>query len=70
MIVSLLGTLITYLLSIILFESILDVYYIYEWIIILKILSLAIASWLPFYIASFIKNKCYPDDTDKLNDYN
>jgi hypothetical protein len=70
MIISLLGTLITYLLSIILFKSILDVYFIFEWIIILKILSLAIASWLPFYISNLIKNKCYPDDTDKLNDYN
>ena len=70
MIISLLGTLITYLLSIIFFKSILDVYLIFEWMIILKTLSLAIASWLPFYVSKLIKNQCYPEETDKLNDYN
>lgn len=70
MIFSLLGTLITYLLSIVFFKSILDVYLIFEWDTIAKTLFLAIISWLPFYIGGCIKNKCYPEETDKLNDFN
>jgi hypothetical protein len=70
MIFSILGTLVTYLLSIVLFKSILDVYLIFDIITIGKALFLAIISWLPFYIMNLISNKCYPEDTDKLNEYN
>jgi hypothetical protein len=70
MIFSILGTLFTYLLSIILFKSILDVYLIFDILTIGKTLFLAIISWLPFYFMNRISNKCYPEDTDKLNEYN
>lgn len=67
MIFSIIGTLITYLLSIIFLKSILDVYLIFDVLTISKTLFLAIISWLPFYIYYVFKYKCYPEDTDKLN---
>jgi hypothetical protein len=70
MVISILGTLITYILSIIFLKSILDVYLIFDISTIGKTLFLAIISWLPFYIMNIISNKCYPEDTDKLNEYN
>jgi hypothetical protein len=70
MTISILGTLITYLLSLIFLKSILDVYTVFELMTITKTLCLAIISWLPFYIMNVISNKCYPEDTDKLNEFN
>lgn len=67
MIFSIIGTLITYLLSIIFLKSILDVYLIFDIKTMLGTLFLAIISWLPFYIYHVFKYKCYPEDTDKLN---
>jgi len=67
MIFSIIGTLITYLLSIIFLKSILDVYVIFDLVTISKTLFLAIISWLPFYIYYVFKYKCYPEETDKLN---
>lgn len=64
---SILGTLFTYLFSLIFFKSILDVYLIFDIVTIGKTLFLAIISWLPFYIYYIFKYKCYPEDTDKLN---
>lgn len=56
MIVSFCGTAIVYALTLFLFPSILDVYFIFEWEIIWKILVIAIISWLPFYLFSIIKS--------------
>lgn len=70
MTLSIIATLITYLLSIIFFKSILDVYVVFDGMTILKTLFLATISWLPFYITNLIANKCYPEDTDKLNEFN
>lgn len=67
MILSIIGTLITYLLSIIFLKSILDVYFIFDIISIGKTMFLAVISWLPFYIYYVFKYRCYPEDTDKLN---
>jgi hypothetical protein len=67
MVFSIIGTLVTYLLSLIFLKSILDVYLIFDVVTISKTLLLAIISWLPFYIYHIFKYKCYPEDTDKLN---
>lgn len=67
MVFSLVGTLITYLVSIILLKNVLDVYLIFDLMTIGKTLILAIISWFPFYIYYLFKYKCYPEETDKLN---
>lgn len=66
MIFSLLGTLIIYFLSLWLLNSVLDLYFIFDVWSMLKVLGLAFASWLPFYIFNVVKTKCYPEEHEQI----
>ena len=68
MIFSLVGTLFTYLLTILLFDYILDVYFIFTLSTFIRILGIALASWVPFYIINWIRVKLYPEAHEKLNE--
>lgn len=67
MIISLVGTALTYTLTLLFFPSILDVYFIFTFDIIWRLLVIAISCWLPFYLISIIKKKCFPEEYEKLN---
>jgi phospholipid-translocating ATPase len=67
MVFCLLATGIVYLLTLILFKNILDVASIFEGEVFLKILLIAIASWLPFFLINRIKKKFFPETAEKLN---
>ena len=56
----------SYIASIVLFKSILDVYFIFDLDTMLKVMGIALASWLPIYLFNAIKKYCYPSDIDKL----
>jgi hypothetical protein len=66
MTLSLIGTLFTYLFSLIFLKSILDVYYIFDIVTISKILALAIVSWLPFFLYYKLRARCFPEAHEKL----
>ena len=67
MIISLLGTGITYALTLWLFPEILDVYFIFTPDIIWRIAVIAVTCWLPFYLISLIKKWFFPEEYEKLN---
>ena len=67
MIISLLGTAICYLLSVFLLQNLLNVYSIFSFDFIWKILTLSIVSWSPFYIVNRINKRCFPKAIEKLN---
>ena len=67
MIVSLIGTGFCYLLSIFLLQNLLNVYSIFSFDFIWKILTLSIVSWSPFYIVNRINKRCFPKAIEKLN---
>ena len=64
---SLIGTAITYSLTLLLFRSILDVVFIFELYIIWRIAVIALGCWAPFFILSKVKRKCFPEEYEKLN---
>jgi hypothetical protein len=66
MLFSLFGTLIVYLLSLIFFKTVLDLYYIFDILTFSKILGLAVVSWLPFFLYNKLRTKCYPEAHEKL----
>ena len=61
------ATLLVYLLTIGLLNNYLDIYFIFEWGTFFKIPLIAIISWAPFFIGSFIKKKFFPETIEKLN---
>ena len=67
MVASLIGTAVTYSLTLWLCPNILDVYFIFTPDIIWRIAAIAVACWLPFYLCSIIKKKCFPEQYEKLN---
>jgi hypothetical protein len=67
MIFSLLGTLGVYLLSLVLFKSVLDFAYIWDIVTFSKILGLAVGSWLPFYLYYKSRARCFPEAHEKLD---
>lgn len=66
MILSLLFTLITYILSLIFLKSILDFDYL-NFENVMKILLITLMSWIPFYLTNKIKRCIYPEVYEKLN---
>ena len=66
MIISLILTLIVYILSLLFLKSVLDVYYL-DLIVLGKILATTLISWIPFYAASSLKRCIYPEAHEKLN---
>ena len=44
-----------------------DIYFIFEWGTFFKIPLIAVISWAPFFIGSFIKKKFFPETIEKLN---
>ena len=61
------ATLLVYLLTIGLLNNYLDIYFIFEWGTFFKIPLIAVISWAPFFIGSFIKKKFFPETIEKLN---
>ena len=61
------STLLVYLLTIGLLNNYLDIYFIFEWGTFFKIPLIAVISWAPFFIGSFIKKKFFPETIEKLN---
>jgi hypothetical protein len=66
MLITLLGTLVTYLLSLIALKSIFDLSYLSPENIG-KIVAITLISWLPFYLTVKIKQLIYPEVHEKLN---
>ena len=67
MFVAFVSTCAVYLLTIWLFNYYLDIYFIFKANIFWKIPIISILAWAPFYIASYIKRKIFPQITEKLN---
>ena len=67
MFVAFASTCAVYLLTIWLFNYYLDIYFIFKANIFWKIPIISILAWAPFYIASYIKRKIFPQITEKLN---
>jgi phospholipid-translocating ATPase len=67
MLFSLAGTLLVYILSLILLKEILDVYYIFDIISLAKILFLTAISWLPFFTYEKFRSYLFPEAHEKLN---
>jgi hypothetical protein len=67
MFIAFLSTCAVYLLPIWLFNYYLDIYFIFKANIFWKIPIISILAWAPFYIASSIKRKIFPQITEKLN---
>ena len=65
--ISFFATLLVYLLTIGLLNNYLDIYFIFEWGTFFKIPLIAVISWAPFFIGSFIKKKFFPETIEKLN---
>lgn len=70
MILSLLATIFMYMLSLIFLHTILDVYYVMNWLVLLKILIIVIINWLPVFLYFKLKNKVFPEHHHKLNKMN
>lgn len=66
MIVSLILTLISYVLSLVFLKNILDLSYL-SLMNVLKIIGITFASWLPFFSISKLKHCIYPEAHEKLN---
>ena len=64
---ALIGTAVTYSLTLIFFRSILDVVFIFELDIIWRIAVIALACWAPFFLLSKVKRRCFPEEYEKLN---
>ena len=64
---ALIGTAVTYSLTLIFFTSILDVVFIFKLDIIWRIAAIALACWAPFFMLSGVKRKCFPEEYEKLN---
>jgi phospholipid-translocating ATPase len=64
---ALIGTAVTYSLTLIFFKSILDVVFIFEPYIIWRIAVIALACWAPFFLLSKVKRRCFPEEYEKLN---
>jgi hypothetical protein len=69
MIISILATLIVYIISLIFLKSVLDFYYL-KFETVIKILIITIVTWLPFYLVTKIRRWCYPETHEKLNSIN
>ena len=67
MIFSLLGTLLTYVLSLIFLSSTLDVYYAIDYKIITRIIILTFICWFPFFVYSKVRARLFPEAHEKLN---
>lgn len=67
MVLSLSATLIVYLATILIFKSILDVAFILNDLVWLKIIAITIASWMPFYLFFLFKKSLFPNTTEKLS---
>ena len=67
MFVAFVSTCAVYLLTIWLFNYYLDIYFIFKANIFWKIPIISFLAWAPFYIASYIKRKIFPQITEKLN---
>ena len=65
--ISFILTCMVYLLTIWLLKYYLDIYFIFQADIFWKIPILSIMAWAPFYIASLIKKKIFPQTIEKLN---
>ena len=70
MFVAFISTCAVYLLTIWLFNYYLDIYFIFKANIFWKIPIISILAWAPFYFASYIKRKIFPQITEKLNQVN
>lgn len=69
MVFALLGTLVVYIFSLTVLKSVLDFYYL-NLDTILKIISISMITWLPFYLITLIRRCCYPETHEKLNSIN
>ena len=65
--VAFISTCIVYLLTILILNYYLDIYFIFKGNIFWKIPILSIVAWAPFYIFTTIKKKCFPETVEKLN---
>ena len=65
--VSFASTIVVYLLTILLFNNILDIYFIFEdFVTFIKIPLLSLVAWFPFFVGSFIKKRFFPETVEKL----
>ena len=67
MLVSFVATLIVYILTILLLNEYLDLYFIFDGETIGKVLAITLIAWAPFFVVNKIKKKCNPETIDKLN---
>ena len=67
MLVSFVATLIVYILTILLLNEYLDLYFIFDGETIGKVLAITLIAWAPFFVVNKIKKKCIPETIDKLN---
>lgn len=65
MIVSQVGTFITYFLTALLLPSV-DLSYIFDLAVIVKILIIALVSWLPLHIVKWLVRRYAPTENEKL----
>jgi len=67
MIVSLIGTLVFYMISFVFLKSVLDFYFAVEVVSFFKILGISIVCWIPFFLYTKIKSCVNPEAHEKLN---
>lgn len=70
MVISLVGTFVVYLFSILFFKSILDVSFILKDLVWAQIIAITLISWFPFFLFKKVKSCCYPDQIEKLRNFN
>ena len=61
------STVVVYLLTILLLDNYLDIYFIFDWETFFKIPLISVVAWAPFFIGTFIKKKFFPETIEKLN---
>ena len=69
MFVSITGTLLTYLASVIIFRNYLNVSFILEEFAWLYIFVLTIISWIPFYVSKRLKQCISPDQIEQIKKF-
>jgi len=67
MIVSIVCSLITYLLTLVFLTSVIDIVYLVQGWNSVKVFLISLTNWLPFFIFMKLKVKFYPQVHEKLN---
>lgn len=67
MLISIFGTLVIYLLSMIFLRSIIDIDFLFHNWAALKVFGIAVINWLPVFLHKKLKARLFPQEHEKLN---